>query len=330
MKYTGRDSRFAIAGLAAGVLVLFALPAARAAEPEEPATVRIKEEAYVKGPKVYLSDLVEVEERELRERLAKIEVSSAARPGDSKMLNASLVEARLEHAGVDMDTVAVESPSSVRATTMHLDISPEMLVASLKTFIEAEMPWDPKVTEIDIPLPRQELMAPEGDLVIDWRASPQYKYLGLSNFRGDVLVDGTLYRTVVLRGSVETYQEIVVASTDISRGRPVTTSQLEMEMVALSRAPDGAITETADVIGLVARKTIFPGQPITSRNVEPRRAIKRNQMVPVEIRSSNIHIQNQARAMMDGKVGDLIVCANPLTKEEFQGVVRKDGVVEVR
>lgn len=297
---------------------------------EESGSIKIKEQVLVKGPKVYLSDLVEVKEPELMERLATIEVSGAALPGSSKQLTASLVEARLDHAGVDLGELDPNRPSQITATTMSIEVSPEALAASLREHIELEMPWDPEVTEIDVPLPRQNLMAPEGDMTIEWRASPQYRYVGPTNFRGNVLIDGSLYRTVVLRAVVETYQEIVVAATDIPRGRPVSASQLAMQTIALSLAPDGAVTDMSEVEGLVARKTLFPGQPVTTRVVELRRLIKRNQMVPVELSASAIKIQHQAKAMMDGKEGDVIVCANPVTKEEFQGVVRADGVVEVR
>jgi len=301
-----------------------------AAQAEGESSVKIKDEAFVKGPKVYLSDLVEVKEPELMERLATIEVSGAAVPGASKQLTASLVEARLEHAGVDLGELDPDRPSQIRTTTMSIEVSPEALAASLREHIELEMPWDPEVTEIDVPLPRQNLMTPEGEMSIEWRASPQYHYVGPANFRGNVLIDGTLYRTVVLRATIETYQEIVVAATDIPRGRPVSAGQLTMQTVALSLAPEGAVTDMSELEGLVARKTLFPGQPVTTRVVELRRLIKRNQMVPVELSSSAIKIQHQAKAMMDGKEGDVIVCANPVTKEEFQGVVRADGVVEVR
>lgn len=297
---------------------------------EAPDTIRIKEEAYVKGPKVYLDDLVEVESRDLKERLADVEVSAAARPGDSKSVSGTLVEARLEHAGIDLDDVHIQRPRNIRATTMYLDITPEMLAASLREYIKEKMPWDPELTEIDVPLPRHSLQAPDGNLVIDWRASPQYDFVGPSNFRADLTVDGEHFRRVALRGSVETYQEIVVAATDISRGRPISERHLKKRMVALSRAPDGAMTDPEAVVGLIARKTIFPNQPVTSRNAEAQQLVKRNQTVLVEVNSGNIHIQHQARAMMDGKAGDVIVCRNPKTREEFQAVVRADGVVEVR
>ena len=312
--------------LGAALCLLFALTVPA----EEVSTVKNKDEVLVKGPKVYLSDLVEVKEPELMERLATIEVSGAAVPGASKQLTASLVEARLEHAGVDLGELDPDRPSQIRATTLSIELTPEAMAASLREHIELEMPWDPEVTEIDVPMPRQNLMTPEGEMTIEWRASPQYKFVGPANFRGNILIDGALYRTVVLRASIDTYQEIVVAAADIPRGRPVSASQLVMQTVSLATAPEGAVTDMSEVEGLVARKTIFPGQPVTTRVVELRRLIKRNQMVPVELSSSAIKIQHQAKAMMDGKEGDVIVCANPVTKEEFQGVVRADGVVEVR
>lgn len=320
------NGKFISAALALG-LCLLTHSVARA---EGESAVKIRDEVLVRGPKVYLGDLVEVEESALKERLATIEVSAAAVPGTSKQITASLVEARLQHAGVDLGALDPNRPSQIRATTMSIDVSPEALAASLREHIELEMPWEPEVTEIDVPLPRQNLMTPEGEMTIEWRASPQYKYVGPANFRGNILIDGALYRTVVLQASVETFQEIVVAATDIPRGRPVSASQLTMQTISLATAPEGAVTDMSEVEGLVARKTIFPGQPVTTRVVELRRLIKRNQMVPVELTASAIKIQHQAKAMMDGKEGDVIVCSNPVTKEEFQGVVRADGVVEVR
>tara|TARA_R110001592_G_scaffold42248_4_gene137271 strand:- start:748 stop:1653 length:906 start_codon:yes stop_codon:yes gene_type:complete len=290
--------------------------------------LQLKEEAYIKGPNVYLGDLVEVDEGELADRLATLEISPAARPGDSKNFNASLVEARIKTAG--LEGVSVEGSGKVRATTMHIDISKEMMAASLHDHIEMEMPWDPENTEVDIPLPVSDLVAPEGDMEIRWRSNPQYRYAGSGAFRGEVIIDGKLFRTVTMRANVESYSEIVVAATDIPRGRPVMPAHLEMQMTAVSRAPTGSFTRIEDVVGQIAKKTIFPGQPVTSRSVEAKRLIQRNQMVPVEVRSGTIHIQHRAKAMMDGRAGDIIICSNPATKEEFQGIVRADGVVEVR
>lgn len=289
--------------------------------------LQLKEEVYVKGPTVMLGDLVEVDEGDLSDRLATVEISPAAQPGDSRNLQASLVEARIRTAG--LEGVSLSGSDRVRATTMHIDISKEMLAASLLDHIELEMPWDPATTEVDVPLPASDIVAPEGDMEIRWRSNPQYRYMGAGAFRGDVLIDGALYRTVNMRANVESYQEIVVAATDIPRGRPVMASHLELQVTALSKAPTGAYTQIEDVVGLMARKTIFPGQPVTSRSVEAKRLVRRNQIVPVEVRNGTIQIQHRARALMDGRAGDVIVCANAVTKEEFQGVVRPDGVVEV-
>jgi len=290
--------------------------------------LQLKDEVYIKGPTVMLGDLVEVEAGELADRLATLEISPAAQPGDTRNLHASLVEARMKTAG--LENVSLGGPDRVRATTIHIDISKEMVAASLRDHIEMEMPWDPANTEVDVPLPSSAIVAPEGDMEIRWRSNPQYRYAGPGAFRGEVLIDGAVYRTVTMRANVEAYHEIVVAATDIPRGRPVMPSHLELQMTAVTRTPSGAFTRVEDVTGLLARKTIFPGQPVTSRSVEAKRLVKRNQMVPVEVRSGNINIQYRARALMDGRAGDLIVCANPTTKEEFQGVVRADGVVEVR
>ena len=69
---------------------------------------------------------------------------------------------------------------------------------------------------------------------------------------------------------------------------------------------------------------------ITKRKVQPRRLFKRNQIVIVEARAGALRVRNRARALDDGRAGDVVTCLNLDSKQEFQGVVRKDGVVVVQ
>ena len=61
-------------------------------------SLTLHEEAYVKGPKVYLGDVADIEGENAVD-LAMVEVASAALPGASKRLNAALVASRIRHAG---------------------------------------------------------------------------------------------------------------------------------------------------------------------------------------------------------------------------------------
>ncbi|HPO13205.1 MAG TPA: flagellar basal body P-ring formation chaperone FlgA [Candidatus Hydrogenedentes bacterium] len=287
-------------------------------------TLTLKEEAFIKGPKVFLGDIADIE-GENADALASIDLGSAPQPGESRQLHAALVESRLRTAGVK--NVVVKGAPQVRTTTLHTEVTPDMIVESLRMYIESQMPWEPENTEINVPIPQESAVVPDGELSLIWRASPQYRYLGEGSFQGSIEVDGHVQKTLLCRAIIETYANVVLASTDIQRGKPISRSNVESKRMAVSRAPAGVATRMEEVVGLIASKTIFPGQPITNRNVVARTVVHRNQIVPVEMRSGVLFIQTRACALNDARAGELVVCANLNSSEQFQGVVREDGVV---
>lgn len=310
--------------LCAGLAVVAALGCGAAAA----GTLVLRDEAYVKGPQVLLGEVADIE-GELASVLKEIDLGTAALPGDSKRLNAALVESRIRNAGVDLASIEVKGAPAVRATTMHLEINADMLANSLREFIEASMPWDPANTEIDILPNVADFRVPDGEVSFDWQANPQYRYLGQGAFRGAVIVDGQTQKRFTMKASIESYGDVVVARTDIPRGQILSANLLEVQKRALSKIEAGTFAHPAEVEGCVTRTTLFPGQELTARKVQPRILVKRNQLVAVEIQTGALRVQSQARALVPGAAGDVILCQNLSSKQEFQAVVRKDGVAVV-
>lgn len=292
-------------------------------------TITIKDEVYVSGPKVLLRDVADFE-GEKAEALASIELSTAPMPGGSKQLNAALIESRIRSAGYDVETVQVKGARNVRAHMLSLEVSREQLAESLRTHILSAMPWDPVDTRIDVPLPMSDVVVPDGDLHVAWDVSPSYRYLGAGAFRGTVSVDGRVEKMLSMRATVETYADVVVATRDIQRGRPVSVSDVELRKEPLSRQKRGAVTRLDDVVGLVSRRTIFPGQLVTQRDIEQPLAVRRNQSVAVTLLTGAMKLSTRAQATHDARVGDAVICVNPNSEERFQGVVQADGTVLVQ
>ncbi|MCP4639011.1 MAG: hypothetical protein GY851_01185 [bacterium] len=122
--------------------------------------VEVRDEVYVKGPKVLLGDVAEIR-GENAEALASVELSTAALPGMSKRLDAALVLARINNAGIDAEGVAVTGARSVVANTLHLELTREMMAEDLRRYIEFEMPWNPQDTTVDVAPPAQDVVVPD-------------------------------------------------------------------------------------------------------------------------------------------------------------------------
>lgn len=290
--------------------------------------VKLREEAYVKGPRVSLGDVADIQGDDA-EVLAGLEVVPAASPGNVKRIHASLLRSRLVTSGYDADQFEITGAESVNATTLCIELSKDMLIDDLRRFVVSEMPWDAADATVDVDAPPSGLTLPEGELTLEWNPAPLYRYLGKGTVRGEAIVDGEVCDVIYCKVDVEAYSDVVVAAHDIPRGSIVSRSDIVLEKRALSAMRNGYYDKPEDVIGMVARCTIFPDTVLTSRQVMPRRIVKRNQVVMVEVRIGALLVRDRARAMSDAAAGDVIVCRRMNSKEEFQGVVREDGVVVV-
>ncbi len=291
--------------------------------------VTLREESLTVGPVVRLGDIATVAGQEA-ERLAAMEIVDAARPGSSKRVAKSMVGLRIRNAGFADEEVALSGPSMTTVTTSHREIGPEEIVASLRRHILSEMPWQPDSAEVDIPAPREALCIPDADYVLEWRTDPQYGYVGSGVFRGAVMINGEERQSLTCRARIDAYGDIVVAARDIPRGRPIAPADLATRKQRIAQMPRGALLSVSEAVGLVTRKSFFRDQPLTAQGLEARTVVRRNQVLPVEMRAGAVWVQTQARALSDGRLGDWVIFANLNNKQEFQGYIREDGVIVVQ
>lgn len=323
----GLVPRLWAAVLLQGLFTAVLLPGFSAAA-AEPGTITLRDEVYVRGPKVLLGDVALVECRDAA-FVKAIELAPAALPGNSKRLDAALLVSRLEHAGVNTAELKLRGARRVLATTLHLEITREMISESLRDFVQTRMPWDLDQTIIEVRPPAQDYVVRDGEVEFRWRRNPQYNYLGSGVFRGEILVDGNVARSFYGRASVETYGDVVVAATDLSRGDLLTSRNLRLEKRELSTLDSGAFFSLVDLQGFVAKSTIFPGQVVTARRVMRPDLVKRNQVILVETAIGSLTIRTRARALADAVAGDLLTCRSLESREEFAGILRRDSVVVV-
>lgn len=294
----------------------------------DPAVVALRENVYVKGPTVTLGDVATIDGEDA-EYLASIELTSAALPGATRRLNSAVIYSRLEQAGVFPEEVDLRGANLVSATTIHLELTREMIGGDLRDFIQDEMPWDADQATIDVYPPSQGLVVSDGHVEFRWRTNPGYDFLGNGSFRGEVLVNGEVEQSFYAKASIEAFADVVVATRDISRGERLTSANIGLDKRALSSVGRSAYFDADQLSGLVAKATMIRGQVVTDRKVEAPILVKRNQIVTVETKLGALTVQAQAKALGSAAAGDMLVVESPSTKREMSGVVRPDGTVVV-
>jgi len=294
--------------------------------------IKLREEALVKGPTMTLGDIADIE-GENADVLSAIEIGMAAAPGVSRRIDASMLEARVRtttKSNIDFD---IQGANAVRATTLHTEIPREMVADDLRRFIEMEMPWEPGEAEITVTAPAQNLMLPQGEVEFQWEPATNYRYLGITSFRGSLLVDGEVKKTLLCKAQVESYADVIVASANIPRGTAISLTDIDIERRPLSTLKDTGFTDPSELTSCITTKPLMAGQVISRSSVQARTAVAKRQLVTVETLAGGLAIRTQAQALTDAAVGETVTCMNPSAKEKretFVGIVRADGVVVVQ
>lgn len=294
--------------------------------------IKLKEEAFVKGPMMTLGEIADIE-GDNADFLSTVEIGTAAAPGVSKRIDATMLEARVRTTTKSDIDFSIAGAAAVRATTLHTEIPSEMIADDLRRFIESEMPWNPAEAEISVTPPAQNLMLPQGDIEFQWQPATNYRYLGITSFRGSLLVDGEVKKTFLCKAQVESYGDVIVAASNIARGVPVSLTDIQVERRPLSTLKDTGFTDPAELTPCITTKPIMAGQVIPRSSVQARTAIAKRQLVTVETRAGGLAIRTQAQALTDAAVGEAVTCINPSSKETrqtFVGIVRADGTVVVQ
>jgi flagellar basal body P-ring formation protein FlgA len=84
-----------------------------------------------------------------------------------------------------------------------------------------------------------------------------------------------------------------------------------------------------NVVGLEAKRRLYPGRALTESDVGPASAVKASTPVEVLWRMGALTLELQGEALESGAIGDEIRVLNTATSRTLRGKVTGEGVVEV-
>ncbi len=286
----------------------------------------VRHEAEVSGDKVMLNDVVEGIDTET---INGIPLLPAPKPGYARVVPNTLVFSKLKQLGVDTENLGVNEAGQTvvkRATTV---ITKDIVIESLRHYIQEQMPWDVSQTQIEIYPPAEDLVFPEGDVEITWKPNNSYRYIGAGIFRGIIRVGGKVQKTIICRVSIVTEGFVVIAVRDIPRGKIITEKDISIRQTPLSRSMGSPIWDMYSVVGMSAKKLIPSGAHIRLEDIESPVVVKRNQVVPVEYMQGNISISAKVKVLSDARIGERVRCMYLNSDQQFEATVQSDGTVKV-
>lgn len=101
------------------------------------------------------------------------------------------------------------------------------------------------------------------------------------------------------------------------------------DVTAVEAEIPGALTDTADAVGLEARVTLYPGRPVRAADLGPPALIDRNALVALAYRVGGLTIMAEGRALERAGIGDRLRVMNLSSRSTVVGRLGADGIVEL-
>jgi flagella basal body P-ring formation protein FlgA len=293
--------------------------------------ITMKDSAVIDDARVLLGDIASISgaSPERANKLARLEITSAPKPGHSKQIDRDFTLARLHHKGLGADGILFTGARCTSATRSSQSIPSDKLAGMLRSYIETRMPWTAQDTVIEVQPPPSVDGLPSGKAAVTFECDGDYRYVGDTSLKTTIKVDGKRCRTLYLRAGVHPFTPVAVAVKNIKRGEPILESDFSMVKKDLTDLRRGFFVDKTDLNGLVAARSIAAGAAISLQCVERPIAVKRGKIVVAEIKGKGFRITAMAKAMDNGRVGDVIRLTNVDSRRTFTGEVVDESTVRV-
>lgn len=304
------------------VLAAAAAPAAAAAAPL--ATVRLPAYAAVAGPDILLGDIavIEADDGELAQKLARLSVGRAAVPGQSRDVTEATIRVRMRQQSLPEKEIVIESEKgSVTVATLAQTVSGAALVGVAEAAILADgVPtgagvdpvWSLAEIVMTCPNPGAVTVA-DGELELSASriigSPPGPVVVSVS-----VVVAGVVNRTVMVRCDTVVAADVLVTTTSVQRYDVLGEGNVAVERREFTTLPRQLLTPDtlfgAEAFGWRATRPIQPGTVLTQSMVETVPVVLKGAPVQIVAAGAHVVVAAPGEALEDGRLGDIIQVRN--------------------
>lgn len=126
------------------------------------------------------------------------------------------------------------------------------------------------------------------------------------------------------------YDSVVVLKEGVIRDRPINADQLTTVRMDTSSLHQGYFNEVEQVSGMMAKRTLRKGAPLSPDMVEPFDIVERGQPITVRLVRPGISIEIKGKALAAGHLGERIRVQNESSGSTLYAEIIGDGLVQVQ
>ncbi len=286
----------------------------------------------VEGSGITLGDVADFSEQsEYAAALASLYICKAPDPGKTTAFRAIRIKNHLGKTNKlqdSIDTLYWKGSPVIKVSRSGTIIGPNKILSIIDTFLAQNSKAFPNATvqftPSRLPLP---FAVPVGELSYDVIPSDP-AIIGSSRFSIIFKVNNTVVKNMSVIGKLAVFADIVVAGKPLVRGQLLTSEDLELKRMEISRTPDSFFS-VQDLAGKRLKRNMRAGSVFRESHVEPMPIILQGQKVKMVLQNPSMILTATGLARKDGAAGDIIRVQNIHTSKIIICRVAGPGIVEV-
>ena len=208
--------------------------------------------------------------------------------------------------------LAVLIPVSVNASAASVE-------TALENYILSVRPWsDVEVRDLSLSA------RPPGDAALE-RIAVQKGLPGPTVF----ILKYRNGAVVTAKANVEAYEEIVVASRQLLKNRPIAEDDVFLARTEIGKIPAGAVRDPKEIIGNHINRTVGPNLPVLQQHVTGSKLVKRGRTVTLVAESDSVRVSAVGETRENAYINNAVKVTNLASKKTVTGILIDENTVLV-
>jgi flagella basal body P-ring formation protein FlgA len=129
---------------------------------------------------------------------------------------------------------------------------------------------------------------------------------------------------------IDVYENVLAAARPLLRGQRIEADDVMPVRHKASKRSRGSFNEPAQIVGMMAKRSIAAGKVFSLSLVEAPRLVQRGEDVTLVAETESLTVRMKGTALADGAEGDVIQVKNSTSNRVVEGIVTRPGIVQVK
>lgn len=297
-----------------------------------PVKIELREEVLLSGARMLLSDVASVDagDAALSQAIGALPLGSAPMAGyvdrRSRVELEVALRGQLFAPGQRIEWQGARSVT-IRRESRTLD--PALPLAEAVRHVTALFGPRHAALELTLATPLAPMTLPPGVVQYKARALERQPLRARMPVWVDVLLDGVVYRSVVVTLAVVAREEVYVARRALGEGATLQSDDVMLATENVAGLSDEAVKRDALTGSPRLRAALAQGQVLTARQVAPSGTVLRGDRVTLEVRHQGLLLEVSAVAQGDAQVGQVVQVKMQQGSEPVSATVVAPGLVRI-